>query len=201
MHRKKGKWARRMGCGAAGVWVGGWLHLNPPSCHQPLRPTKRNTTEGGGGAPRQAPSLHREPQHNRAVLCAGKQGARGKGGGAFELSLACNGVWVLSKKCPRGPPRAPPPAPLPGSSSALLPLRCALDHRCWMGASRWRLSVEASWYRRLLGQGLLIVTASQRNRKASISGGAPMSRGSWPWQPLPGSPKRLDNFLSYFVGC
>ena len=52
----------------------------------------------------------------------------------------------MSKKCPRGPPGAPPSAPLPGSSSALLPLRCTLDHRQRAVAcpSSWRFGTARS---------------------------------------------------------
>jgi hypothetical protein len=145
---QKGTWARRTGSGAAGVWVGGWLALAALECHQPLR---RKRTPRGGGCCAAGTSLHQEPQHNHATLCADKlgKGAMGQallggGGGAFGLPLACSDV-ELRLKNGQGASQVRCRPPLPGSSSALLPLGCALDNRCWMGASRWRLSVDASW--------------------------------------------------------
>jgi hypothetical protein len=64
--------------------------------------------------------------------------------------VAPQGGW-LHLKChqplrPRDSPDAPPSAPLPGSSSALLPLRCTLDHRRRAVAypSSWRFGTARS---------------------------------------------------------
>jgi hypothetical protein len=87
----KGTLARRTGSGAAGVWVGGWVHLNATNRYVEKEIKGRGE---GGGCCTAGTSLHREPQHNHATLCADKQGkgAMGQallGGGGCVRVAAC----------------------------------------------------------------------------------------------------------------
>ena len=107
----KGTLARRTGSGAAGVWVGCWLHLNATNRY--VQTNTKGRGEGGGCSCRH--SLHREPQHNHATLCADKQGkgAMGQallgGGGAFRLPA----VMFASEKTSKGSPRCAAVRPAP----------------------------------------------------------------------------------------
>ena len=204
---QKGTWARRTGSGAAGVWVGGWVGAF--ECHQPLR-RKRNPGEGGGRGLLRCRHLPppRAPAQSCHIVC-GQARERGNGagavggGGAFGLPLACSGVWASSthRKNGRGVPqvRCRPPR------SQARPQRCCRCAVPWTTDAGWVHPGGASALMSL--QGFADCSAKVRSWpqgfrpvKSQLLWWSADVRGSWPWQPLPGPPKRIGENRCYFAG-
>ena len=161
---------------------------------------------GGGGAPLQAPSLHREPQHNRAVLCAGKQGARGKGqalvagGGGGVRVVACL-QWCLGsvQKMVKGSPRGATVRPAP--RLVLIAAAAALCLGPPMTGSSWPVKLALRRCPLPAPTGAFKVPRSHDGLNCSSGNHQQAVVDSLPQTHVTGSQNLCRGILSYFAGC